>query len=203
MPVALLACFYFRAPHPETEQGSHNLLVALRWPGIAAQTVIFTTTTIAAGVFVTFLPLAVDGDSSGIAALGLLAQALTSAVSRWAIGRAADRYGASRLLVPTMAVTALGAACLIAVDSSTAVILGMALFGLGYGGAQSVTLMLMFERAPSNEIDRVSSVWNLAFDGGLGIGAVSFGYLTAATGYPWGFAGNRPGAARGSGPIGR
>ena len=189
MPVALLACAYFRAPHPETEKGSHNLLVALRWPGIAAQTVIFTTTTIAAGVFVTFLPLAVEGDSSGIAALGLLAQALTAAVSRWAIGRAADRYGAGRLLVPAMAVTALGAACLIAVGSSAAVILGMALFGLGYGGAQSVTLMLMFERAPSNEIDRVSSVWNLAFDGGLGIGAVSFGYLTAATGYPWGFAG--------------
>ncbi len=189
VPVALLACARFDAPHPESEPGSHNLLVALRWPGIASQTIIFTTTTIAAGVFVTFLPLAVDGDSSKIAALGLLAQSATAAVSRWAIGRAADRYGAGRLLVPTMAITALGAACLIAVHSSAAVILGMALFGVGYGGAQSVTLMLMFERAPSNEIDRVSSVWNLAFDGGLGIGAVVFGYFTAATGYPWGFAG--------------
>ena len=88
-----------------------------------------------------------------------------------------------------MAVTALGAACLIAVDSPAAVILGMALFGLGYGGAQNVTLMLMFERAPRNEIGRVSAVWNLAFDGGMGIGAVGFGYLTAVTGYPWGFAG--------------
>ena len=188
VPVALLATAYFQAPHPKSAQGSHNLLVALRWPGIATQTMIFISTTIAAGVFVTFLPLAVDGDSAGIAALGLLAQSATSAVSRWAIGRAADRYGAGRLLVPTMAVTALGAACLIAVDSSVAVVLGMALFGVGYGGAQSVTLMLMFERAPRNEIDRVSSVWNLAFDGGLGIGAVGFGYLTAATGYPWGFA---------------
>lgn len=189
VPVALLACVSFRAPHPESDRGDHNLLVALRWPGIAAQTAIFVTTTIAAGVFVTFLPLAVGEDSSGIAALGLLAQSATSAVSRWAIGRAADRCGAGRLLVPTMAVTALGAACLIAVGSSAAVVAGMALFGVGYGGAQSVTLMLMFERAPSNEIDRVSSVWNLAFDGGLGIGAVAFGYLTAATGYPWGFAG--------------
>ena len=99
-PAALLAAFRFQAPPPESGQVSHNLIAALRWPGIAPQTVIFTTTTIAAGVFVTFLPIAVAGDASRIAALGLLAQASTSAFSRWAIGRIADRNGAGRLLVP-------------------------------------------------------------------------------------------------------
>lgn len=187
-PIALATIPLLPMLRPDAGRGGHNVLIALRWPSVARQTVIFTATTIAAGVFVTFLPIAVDNGSSTIAALALLAQASTTAASRWGTGRIGDRYGASRLLVPSMVVATLGAACLIAVDTPLAVILGMSLFGIGYGGAQNVTLMLMFDRAPHNEINRVSALWNLAFDAGMGIGAVGFGYLTVVTGYPWGFA---------------
>ncbi len=87
-----------------------------------------------------------------------------------------------------MALTTLGAACLIAIDSPLAVIGGMAIFGFGYGGAQNVTLAMMFDRTSPHEIGKVSALWNLVFDGGMGVGAVGFGYLTVVTGYPWGFA---------------
>jgi len=187
-PVALAIVPMLPNYRPEAEPGSHNVLVALRSASVARQMAIFGATTVAAGVFVTFLPIAVEGDTSRVAALALLAQTAASTVSRWVTGRAGDRYGAARLLVPSMALTALGAACLIAIDSPLAVIGGMALFGFGYGGAQNVTLALMFDRASPHEIGKVSALWNLVFDGGMGLGAVGFGYLTVVTGYPWGFA---------------
>ncbi|MEU3205579.1 MFS transporter [Streptomyces cyaneofuscatus] len=68
------------------------------------------------------------------------------------------------------------------------VIVSMVLFGAGFGAVQNVTLATMFERVPRSGFGRVSVVWNLAFDAGMGLGAVGFGLLIDRTGYPWGFA---------------
>jgi hypothetical protein len=34
----------------------------------------------------------------------------------------------------------------------------------------------------------VSALWNLAYDGGMGLGGAGFGLVAAMTGYPWAFA---------------
>lgn len=215
-PVALALVPMLPNPRAEAGTGSHNVLAGLRARGVRRQMAIFVATTIAAGVFVTFVPIAVDGDTAGVAAVALLAHTVAATVARWVAGRVGDRIGAGRLLVPSMAAATLGAACLVAIDSPAAVIGGLALFGAGYGAAQNVSLALMFDLAPENEIGRVSALWNLAFDGGLGIGAVGFGYLTVVSGYPWGFAAvalvlaaatvgavadRREAAVRGSSPV--
>ncbi|MEU7883676.1 hypothetical protein [Microbispora bryophytorum] len=64
----------------------------------------------------------------------------------------------------------------------------MGLFGIGFGMAQNVTLALMFERVSASDFGRVSALWNLAYDGGLGVGAAGFGLLAGPVGYPAGFA---------------
>ena len=53
----------------------------------------------AAGVVTSFLPLA-TGSSGNVAAIGLLAQALTATIGRWWEGRYGDRHGHARLLAP-------------------------------------------------------------------------------------------------------
>ncbi|WP_347648069.1 hypothetical protein [Nonomuraea sp. B10E15] len=58
--------------------------------------------------------------------------------------------------------------------------MGAALFGAGFGAAQNVTLVLMFARSSPSASGRVSALWNLAYDGGMGVGAVGFG-LVAGT----------------------
>src|SRR5262249_37175199 len=98
-----------------------------------------------------------------------------------------DRHGSSRLLVPAVAAAALGTAGLVWAGSPVAVIAGMGLFGAGFGAAQNVTLAVMFERVPPSEFGRVSALWNLAYDGGMGIGAVGFGRLVAWAGSPAAF----------------
>ena len=84
-----------------------GLLAGLRQPGQLRPFLIFAASTVAAGVVVSFLPLA-TGVSGNVAAAGLLAQALTATVGRWWAGRRGDRTGHARLLVPALAIASLG-----------------------------------------------------------------------------------------------
>jgi hypothetical protein len=46
---------------------------------------------------------------------------------------------------------------------------------------------MMYDRVAEAEYARASAVWNLAYDGGMGIGAVTFGAIVGVTGYPTAF----------------
>jgi MFS family permease len=105
-----------------------------------------------------------------------------------AAGWFGDRHGSARLLVPSLLMAALGTAALARPDAPALLITGAALFGTGYGLGQNATLAVMFERAPRSAYDRVSALWNLAFDAGMGIGAVAFGFAVGDWGHATGFA---------------
>lgn len=152
--------------------------------GLAGPTVVFGATTLAVGVIVTFLPLA---GSPQLASLALLAQSVMTPLARWWAGKHGDKYGSSRLLVPAVLAAAAGTALLVLPQHPVAMVAGMALFGAGFGIAQNVTLAMMFERVPRAEFGKVSALWNLAYDAGMGIGAVGFGLVIGATGYAVGF----------------
>lgn len=156
--------------------------------GLARPTVIFTAVTFAAGVFATFLPLAVPAEARGMAAVALLVQSVTMSVARLAAGRFGDRHGSRPLLIPAVLTATVGAALLVWVDSPLATFTGMALFGAGFGAAQNVTLALMIERVDPEEYGRTSALWNLAYDAGFGLGAVGFGLVVGLFGYVTGFA---------------
>jgi MFS family permease len=164
-----------------------GLLAGLRRPGQLRPFLIFAASTVAAGVVVSFLPLA-TGASGDVAAAGLLAQALTATVSRWWAGRRGDRAGHARLLVPALVIASLGMITMIWLASPVAVVAGMCLFGIGFGIAQNATFALMIERMPPSGLGTASALWNLAYDAGYGAGPILFGVLVGHTGYPPAFA---------------
>jgi predicted MFS family arabinose efflux permease len=174
-----------RRDHPEAPV---PIMRGLSTSGLLPPALVFTTITIATGVIVTFLPLAVASDRREWVSAGLMVQAIAVLVARWVAGRLGDRWGSDRLLPTAVVLAAGGMAALVAVDSTWAVIVGMLLFGLGFGAAQNVTLATMYDRVSETEYARVSAVWNLAYDGGMGIGAVGFGAIVGGTGYPAAFA---------------
>jgi predicted MFS family arabinose efflux permease len=177
-------------PQPDQPQPVQPLgvVAALRMPALIRPSIVFSATTVAAGIVVTFLPLAVTDASGGVAAVALLAHAATATVTRWWAGRYGDRHGSARLLVPGLLVAAVGILALVLTGSPAAVIVGAVLFGAGFGVTQNVTLALMFDRVPAAGYGTVSAVWNLAYDAGLGLGAAGFGVLATQTGYPGAFA---------------
>lgn len=176
---------------PGRQRGSEapvGILTGLGTPALRRPAVTFSATAMAAGVVVTFLPLAVTGGLQNLAALGLFAQAVTSTASRWQAGRWGDRHGPAVLLVPGVVATAAGVLALVLVDSPVAVVAGMVVFGSGFGVTQNASMTLMLNRVGPSGYGTVSAIWNLAFDAGIGAGAFGFGVLAAQTGYPAAFA---------------
>jgi predicted MFS family arabinose efflux permease len=92
------------------------------------------------------------------------------------------------LVIPGVLVAALGMLCLVLTGNAVAVVVGMVLFGAGFGVSQNASLALMFERVRPAGYSTVSALWNLAYDAGLGAGATGFGVVAAQTGYPLAFA---------------
>jgi MFS family permease len=164
-----------------------GLLAGLRRAGQLRPFLIFAASTVAAGVVVSFLPLA-TGVSANLAAAGLLVQALTATVSRWWAGRQGDRSGHARLLVPALVIASAGMIAMIWLASPVAVIAGMFLFGTGFGICQNATFAMMIDRMPPAGAGPASALWNLAYDAGYGAGPAVFGLLVIHTGYPVAFA---------------
>jgi predicted MFS family arabinose efflux permease len=164
-----------------------GLLAGLRQVGQRRPALIFAASTVAAGVVVSFLPLA-TGLSRNVAAAGLFAQALTGMAGRWWAGRLGDRLGHARLLPPALVIAAAGMAGLFWLGSPIAVIAGMGLFGLGFGALQNATFTLMINRMPESGFGAASAIWNLAYDAGYGAGPAAFGVFVGLTGYPIAFA---------------
>jgi predicted MFS family arabinose efflux permease len=174
-----------RVPSAEPPVG---VLAGLRTPALIRPAVSFSATAMAAGVVVTFLPLAVTRGSGSLAALALLVQAVGATLSRWWAGRYGDRHGPVVLVVPGVVTTAAGMLALVLVDSPVAVLAGMVLFGSGFGVTQNATMTMMLNRVAPSSYGMVSAIWNLAFDAGIGVGAFGFGVVAARTGYPAAFA---------------
>jgi predicted MFS family arabinose efflux permease len=193
----------FPGDHPHGEDGEHGehrdggrarqaeplgVVAGLRTPAMLRPALAFATSAMTAGVVVTFLPIIAGASSGGVVAVALLVQASTSTLTRWWAGRHGDRHGPGRLLAPGLLVAAAGMLVLVAATGPVAVVAAMALFGTGFGVAQTASLSVMFAVVPASGYGTASALWNLAYDAGLGIGGAGFGLVAARTGYQAGFA---------------
>lgn len=159
----------------------------LRTGALLRPVVVFAATATAAGILVTFLPLAVPSASAGVVAAALFVQTATSTLTRWLAGRHGDRHGSARLVLPGLLLSAAGVLVIAPTTNPVAVIAGTAVFGAGFGITQNATLTLMYARVSAASYGTVSALWNLAYDGGMGLGAAGFGIVAGLTGYPWAF----------------
>jgi MFS family permease len=166
---------------------AHGVLAGLRNPALVRPALLFSASTMAAGVLVTFLPLALTAKSAALAMTALFVQPAASTVARWAAGRIGDRHGQARLLVPGVLLSAAGMAALAATHTPALVVGGAACFGIGFGVLQNATLALMYARSPRGGYNAVSAIWNAGYDAGMGTGAIGIGLLVAHIGYPVAF----------------
>jgi MFS family permease len=165
-----------------------RLRAAIGQPSLLRPAVVFAGTTVAAGIIVTFVPFALAGPAAYLASAALFAQAAASMAARWVAGRIGDRIGPSALITPGLVLAALGVLLMAGIPNAAMVLSGVALFGIGFGFSQNATLSVMYHRVPPSGYGVVSSMWNAAYDAGMGAGAAAFGLLLAGVGYRLGFA---------------
>ena len=175
----------FVVPAREDEGGGAGFFAGLARAPLRRIFLLFAATTMAAGVIVTFLPLAVPGSGVFSAAGALLVVGITSTASRWWGGRFGDRHDPRLLLTPGLLACALGVAGL--PFGGSLMLAGAVLFGGGFGLLQNSTLIIMMGRVSKSEYGLGSTLWNAAFDAGTGTGAFSFGFVISAVGFAWSF----------------
>jgi MFS family permease len=165
-------------------KAAHGVVTGLRNPMLMRPATLFAVSAAAAGVIITFLPLATSAQPVWVASSALLAQPAASTVCRWLAGRLGDRHGARRLLVPGLVVCVVGMAVIAATGTPAAVIGGALVFGAGFGVLQNASQALMYERVPVGGEGAVSAIWNAAYDMGMAAGALAVGPVIASIGYP-------------------
>lgn len=143
--------------------------------------------TLAGGALLTFIPQATS--SAALTMVALLVLTATTALSRWRFGALADRHGAYSFLAPLVLLTTVGMAVIawaLREPSNTtgvALLVGMAMVGVCYGGLQNLTLVAAFQVVPRRDYGVASAVWNMGFDAGTGMGAVVVGMIAAGTSF--------------------
>jgi predicted MFS family arabinose efflux permease len=181
--LALLALAGIRTGSIDREDvGGAGFLEGLRRGPLLRLFLIFAAVTSATGVVVTFLPLAVPRSGLFSAASALLVFGLTSALSRLWAGRFGDRRDPHLLLAPGLVVAAGGMVAL--PQGGPPTLFGALLLGAGVGLLQNSTLILTMDRVAEDERGLGSTLWNVSFDAGTGVGAFSFGFLVGASGFP-------------------
>lgn len=162
---------------------------SVRPADLAAPFAVMCSAALASSAYVTFLPAAVDAGAA--ATVGLLGYSVGALAGRWFGGVFGDRYRRPVLLVPGVALSALGVFALVLVTGTDVVAVavtvaaaGGLVFGLGFGAVQNTTLTAMFDRVSSRGYDAASTVWNMGFDSGIGIGSLALGVLAGIAGYP-------------------
>jgi predicted MFS family arabinose efflux permease len=158
----------------------------VRYRTFARPAVLLLAASCAFGGATAFVPLALD---AGAASVVLLAITAGGTLGRWWAGVRADSEGVGGLLPLGVVACAVGAGGIAlaagaldgAAATATAVVAGT-LYGLGFGGVQNDTLVVMFRDAGPGGHGAASTAWNVGYDAGTGLGSTGAGLVAQGVG---------------------
>ena len=183
--LAAVACIFI--PWIVAEGGGSGSDDSIPWRAVVVPCVGITTVAMGFGAVSSFLPAA---SSSGMVA-GLILAVVGGAqmIARYLAGVTADRMGGpGLLLIPSLGC---GVAGLVIVSLALllgwpawVLLVGALVFGSGFGAIQNETLLLLFGSLPRTRLSDGSAIWNMAFDGGTGVGSLILGVVAVRMAYP-------------------
>jgi MFS family permease len=136
------------------------------------------------GVLVAFLPLYVQSLKGGNPGVFFLAFALVAAGIRGDAGLLSDWIGRAPVTAVGMFLAGLAMAILAVRGELTALILAGILYGIGLGAAQPALMAWTVDRVRPEERGKAMGTFYTALELGIGTGAIGFGFVLSATGFP-------------------
>lgn len=166
--------------------GRGRVLLSLAVPAL-----VLLAITTPGGAIISFAPQ--FGYAAVTVVVGLFAFTGVAAFTRWLAGGLADQFGPHRFIAPLLIIGAVGlvvAAWAVAAPdrSPVALVGGMVLTGAAYGALQNLTLVVSFAVVPNRLRDVASTIWNIGFDTGTGLGSLAVGFIAAGTSFTMGLA---------------
>lgn len=178
------------APTAAPVLGPEDLVPVGSWVRSAVPPVLaLTSCSLAQGGVVTFVPLAAAGPGIAVP-IALFGMSGGAVLGRLLCGELVDRRGlGSRLLRPGVLCVLAGMLVVMFAAGQpgglggTALALGAVLVGVGFGLVQNDSMVTLFAAAGRRRYGTASAWWNIAYDGGTGIGAVGLGIVAELAGY--------------------
>ncbi|WP_245607115.1 MFS transporter [Pseudonocardia spinosispora] len=191
--LGLLVMPFLRVPAPSATApvlAPDELVPAGSWVRAAVPPVLaLTSCSLAQGGVVTFVPLAAAGPGVAVP-IALFGMSGGAVLGRLLCGELVDRRGlGGRLLRPGVLCVLAGMLVVMFAAgqpgglAGTAQALGAVLVGVGFGLVQNDSMVTLFAAAGRRRYGTASAWWNIAYDGGTGIGAVGLGVVAELAGY--------------------
>ncbi|TGE38767.1 MFS transporter [Desulfosporosinus fructosivorans] len=141
--------------------------------------------TLTYGGIVSFLPS--YAAYRGVENIGIFftVYALVLLLGRPIIGKLADRYGARKFLVPGILMIATALLILVKASSLPMFLLVGVVYGLGFGTVQPILNALVISLSPPERRGAANATFAVAMDLGIGLGAVTLGFLAQKMGYEY------------------
>jgi MFS family permease len=134
--------------------------------------------------YTTFLPLHARTLGMGNAGFLYSTYALALLGTRMLSARVGDRYGRSAVIIPGLSSTLLAFLVLAFAPNSTALYLGVGLYGLGMGLAQPGLSAFVIDRLAPERRGLGMSTFGQGLDLGMGVGGVLMGRVATLAGFP-------------------
>jgi len=147
----------------------------LPWRRLGWPVVVQTGGAAAIGMMITLFARA-DGSArvGATAVFAMFLHGVAAAFARWWGGRLGDRHGRRKLIAAGCALSAIATLLLAAASTPALLAIGAGSLGLAFGFQRNGTLTLMLARTSAAETDAVNAAWNIAYDAGLGMGALAY-----------------------------
>lgn len=139
------------------------------------------------GFGMTFIPTL--GIVKGIDGIGtyFTVYALTLLGTRFFIGKLADRYGYSKVIVPGIVMVTVATAILAFANSLTPILIAAGFIGLGYGCINPTMNAFIMKVSPIDRRGSANATYYAAFDAGVGFGSMTGGILVQVMGFQYAF----------------
>lgn len=174
-------------PMPPIPAGGAGIGLALRRSALLLPSSMFASAALVYGGLLTFVPLYLETEANGSSVVFFLIFGTSIAVSRALGGSLLERFGAAVVFPASLGASIVGVLLLALVPLSGIPPLVALLFGGGFGTAATATHAILVSRVSREGYGAANSLYNIAFNGGIGAGGALFGVVAQAAGYTFTF----------------
>ena len=136
------------------------------------------------GVMTAFIPILAVGRGLANPGVYFTIFALAVLVIRAQAGHVSDRRGRATVIMPGLAAAGVAFAILGLTFDRLWLLVGAAIYGLGFGAAHPALMALTADRVPLEERGKAMGTFYVAWEVGITVGSVGAGLLLGVTGFP-------------------
>lgn len=174
-------------PMPPIPASGAGMRRALRRRSLLLPSSMFACAALVYGGLLTFVPLYLEVEARGSSAIFFLILGVAIAISRLVGGTILERFGPALVFPASLGAGLLGVLLLALVPLAATPPVVALLFGLGFGTAATATHAVLVSRVSREGHGTANSLFNVAFNGGIGAGGAIFGVVAQAAGYTFTF----------------